>query len=333
MGTRFLFVCLFGWSLISPITAASEPGYVLAVDEFRIYYDLQGEHALPEKHQIDVDENGIPDYIETIAIKLQLASAVFTDVFEYRHPLHSPRYRDTASHIDVVIKTRQGKGSAGDAVTRSRANWQGKDLGGALWIHLANDLSSDTLTPAHEVFHLFQNGYTFFKNRWFTEGSARWVEYAFKPGVGSDKPLPLSQAELDALFLQTYSAKSFWRRLARLSEPEKSIFPLSIENEVRPAENSPFPAEGDLHGITFMRTLLEQMDRQDDIAGERWKYSRLDWREVDQKSPRNNEDILCAVFNALDEFVPEENNSELSMFRDFIGAPGRLPCLHNIATP
>jgi len=36
-------------------------------------------------------------------------------------------------------------------------------------------------TPAHELFHLYQYGYALFKQRWYLEGMAKWMETVFKP--------------------------------------------------------------------------------------------------------------------------------------------------------
>ncbi len=94
-----------------------------------------------------------------------------------------------------------------------------------------------TRPPPTKVFHLYQYGYTFFKNRWYLEGTARWAGSG--SATGSDKPgaWPQSSAEIHELFRQAYETASFWRRLVA---------------QVDPGER------------TFIKAFLEELDRTDD---------------------------------------------------------------------
>jgi len=314
-------------TLLSACAESRDPGYMYPVNEFRIFYDLEGSDALPEKNQVDRNDNSIPDYVENIANRLVIASSVFTDQFMLQHPLSSERYRNQATYIDVVIKTRDGNGSAGDAITRSRADWGGESIPGALWIHLSTDLSEDTLTPPHELFHLFQNGYTMFKNRWFTEGTARWVQYAFEPGTGSEKRLPGSDDELNEFFDRTYSARFYWRRLFRLLNPDLTKIDLNIST-LSSLEGYPeIGGIGQLYGINFMRGLLQHLDQQDDIAAKERELPRYRWGETLQKSSVNNPYIVCAILKTITE---QSNNSvqPVEELSSFIGALRRVEGLN-----
>jgi hypothetical protein len=295
-----------------------DPGYMYPVQEFRIFYDLEGPDALPAKNQVDSDGDKIPDYVENMAYRL----------FKVRHPLESERYRDQATHIDVVIRKRDGNGSAGDAVTRSRADWGGSNITGALWISLSTDLSDDTLTPAHELFHLFQNGYTMFKNRWFTEGTARWVQYAFEPGTGSEKTLPDSPEELQALFERTYSARFYWRRLFRLVNPELVEFSLESPGQVPPEPYPEISGAGDLYGVAYMRTLLERLDEMDNIAARKRGLPQHKWEEELQKSPDNNPFIVCAMLKSINDekHAMETPDGELPGFIRTLASVDSLDC-------
>jgi hypothetical protein len=73
----------------------------LVVDEFRIYYSLSGEDALPDV--ADVNRNSIPDRIDNIALQLVTARKLFVDVLKLRHPLQGPRYKDQAKFIEVHV--------------------------------------------------------------------------------------------------------------------------------------------------------------------------------------------------------------------------------------
>ena len=59
-----------------------------------------------------------------------------------------------------------------------------------LTIDIDRDIGTRNLTPAHELFHAFQNGYTLFKNAWYTEGTARWAENAFREEPPANKTPP-----------------------------------------------------------------------------------------------------------------------------------------------
>ncbi|MFT5718635.1 MAG: hypothetical protein ACI9T7_002842 [Oleiphilaceae bacterium] len=65
----------------------------------------------------------------------------------------------------------------------------------------------------HELFHLYQNGYTFFKNRWYTEGTARWSELVMSGHIGRGEELPKTTIQKEELFNKSYGANKFWNEL------------------------------------------------------------------------------------------------------------------------
>ncbi|MDO9140648.1 MAG: hypothetical protein Q7U38_10010, partial [Methylobacter sp.] len=131
---------------------------VYSVGEFRIFYTLEGIHALPIEQREDQNNNGIPDYIEHLALKLQAAAVLYTDVFGFTHPLASKRYQGKARYLDVHVLTMEDKGSVGDEVTKFRYQKLKDKTDHVLIIKLANNLRDQTMTPPHELFHVFQNG-------------------------------------------------------------------------------------------------------------------------------------------------------------------------------
>ncbi|MFN9913189.1 MAG: hypothetical protein ACK53L_11425, partial [Pirellulaceae bacterium] len=73
------------------------------------------------------------------------------------------------------------------------------------------------LTPAHEVFHLIQNSATYFKNRWYTEGTARWSERGLGVGgnalANTSSVWPPAADDLPSLLLSSYEAADrYWRQ-------------------------------------------------------------------------------------------------------------------------
>ena len=187
----------------------------LSVDEFRIRYATEGPDALADS--TDANGNGVPDVIDDLVIQLTTARSVYVDVLGLRHPLRQPRYR-LAGAINVsVMAMAQGNGLAFDEV--SRENPQDSAGGGdcALSFAINSHLQpSRNITPAHELFHLFQYGYAMFKTRWYLEGMTRWMETAFVDNSAVDRDaLRTRYARCEDVFASPLSASPYWRMKAR----------------------------------------------------------------------------------------------------------------------
>jgi hypothetical protein len=137
----------------------------LIVDEFWIYYTLSGEDALPDA--VDTNDNSIPDRIDNIALQLTTARYIFNEVLKLRPPLESPRYKGDAKFIDIHVGSPpfspgEGKttGSAGDAAVNYYRLTDPDEGVRVLSIDIMNTLPVKNVTPAHELFHLYQYGYS-----------------------------------------------------------------------------------------------------------------------------------------------------------------------------
>ena len=184
--------------------------HVYIIDNFRIFYTLEGKNAITD--QTDNNKNNIPDIVEDIAIQLGTANKLYSEVFGFVQPAVSRRYKDQINSIDVHIMSSEYKGVSGDGIITYKYRKVKIPATGALTITISNKIKAGNLTPAHELTHSYQNSYTMFKNRWFTEGVARWMEYAFKEGTGKQKKLPDTAYDFEKLLLRTYDAKYFWRQ-------------------------------------------------------------------------------------------------------------------------
>ena len=305
----------YEWSASQPPDSGT-----FTVDRFMFFYDLQGPDALPAGNQVDRDQNGRPDYVENIAARVVAASTIFTESFGMRHPLDSPRYRDKAQWISVRFKVIESNGSAGDAVQHSTRFGDGEQAG-ALQITLSAELRDATQTPAHELFHVFQNGYTMFKQRWYTEGTARWSEYVLKEGTGSRKPLPTSASEIEEILQQTYSTKTLWRRLAYILDSNDGVFNIPDNVDVRPLGYEPVVEDNRIYGYHFIRRFLEHLDIMDDIASRNMGLPKYDWPEETQKSAASNHYLLCALSETITSGeVPEKRREEVQLFLAAIDA-------------
>ncbi len=293
------------------------------VEEFRIFYTLTGHDALPDP--TDSNENGVPDKVENIAIQLVVARSVYVDAMKLQHPLQSLRYKDKAKFIDVHVArmpldpgAKKVNGQAGDGIINY--NRTGDPEGGfpVLTIDISNDLAFDNLTPAHELFHLFQYGYTMFKNPWFLEGMARWAEFALRKGAGQAGHLPRDKQELAELFSAEYEASKFWYTVAALSDPRGR---LSISSNLRRTTyigTRQRVIEDDiLFGTDFMRQLLERLGEADDAVTEERALKPFEWKESQQRLPENNTHIWAATVDVIREYA--RRSPELKMMLRTIG--------------
>jgi hypothetical protein len=167
-------------------------------------------------------------------------------------------------------------GIAGDAIVNYHRDNDPPEGVEVLTIDLSTRLAARNLSPAHELFHLFQNGYTLFKTPWYYEGVARWSEDLLRAGVGEAGELPASAADLEKLFKLSYGASRFWHR--------------------------PIVEDNTFHGARFLKALLEELDREDDVASRDGKLNSLDWPEARQRAAENNRYIWSAVIAACRRF-------------------------------
>lgn len=275
----------------------------LARDEFRIYYSLEGKDALPAAGRTDTDGDGVPDKIQDLALQLVVARRMYADVMGLRHPFQSPRYRGRVRFFDVNVLEITNRGTAGDAIVNYHRPSDPPEGVEVLSIDIDRDLDARNLTPAHELFHEFQNGYALFKNSWYTEGTARWAEYAFREGAGIGGQLPQAWPEVERLFGQRYEASNFWNALARAADAEgrlrvpQSLIALRYSGDARPIIE-----DERLYGTALIRALLEELDRRDDVASQEAGLDPLDWPETRQRAPENNRFIWEAVTTACRGF-------------------------------
>lgn len=283
--------------------------------EFRIFYTLQGENALPKENQIDLNNNNIPDYIENITQRLKVTHDVFTKLLGFKDPLKSKRYQET-KFVDIhVLKSENS--SAGDAIVTFDYKYF-KSNEKVVSMKIRNDLDKDTMTPSHEYFHLLQNSYTMFKNRWYTEGTARWSEKVFEKGTGErDNKLPSAINELEELFTKTYDTKGFWRKLAYECDTNNGIFKNTLNLKTNVPNYPNLIEDNRINGYEFMRVFLENLDIQDNIASKKRGLNEFDWDEKEQiKNEENNVYILIALKNTLKKIC--NKNEEITQFTNLI---------------
>jgi hypothetical protein len=252
---------------------------VKVVNHFRIFYSLTGRDALPNARQVDKNNNNVPDFIDEIGVKLGQADRFFMHRVKLRPPLMSRRYRGKAKYIDINVL---------DFSTHKKGSKNGVAYDGTPYFDrsIANQISSKVITMdvastvrfqsnsiEHELFHLYQNGYTFFKNRWYTEGTARWSELIMSKRLGNVDSLPKTTKDKEALFNKTYKANGFWNKL--IEEVDKKST-----------------------GIRFINVFLNLLDEVDNEVAKVRGLNDTYWKESEQRSKQNNDYIWEAGLSA-----------------------------------
>jgi hypothetical protein len=290
-------------------------------DEFRVFYTLKGVNALPDL--TDHNLNGIPDRVEDVATQLVAAREIYSGVMGMTPPLQSPRYAK-ATAINVFLVSMGAGGGAADEVINYSAS--GNDEGRCvLRINLHNGNPSTNVSPAHELFHLYQWGSSMFKQTWFMEGTARWSEHALLAAPAPEQPLPKDEAALKRDFLaQVYAAGPVWNRLAVLLDPAgrlnlpPSLLALTYLDGRKVAQDD------ELHGAAFMKALFLEMGNASLSIARREGWQAYRWQEADQRNTAFDKDILHAILVVARRQIKERGvkSAELEAFLQLIGKYG-----------
>lgn len=271
-------------------------------DEFRIIYAANGHHALANVG--DVNENGIPDRVEDTATQMIAARRIYSEAIGLKHPLSMPRYARVKSVDVFLLNMKRGNGLAYDKAINYRLGFDGDDGQCILRIDIRNSLPNLNVTPAHELFHLYQYSYSMFKARWFLEGTARWAEYAIRSGSGPQIPLPATRkAVQDQVFSETYRASGLWNRLTAITDPVGRLrLPEDLAGMTY-VDGSPVIHDDILHGSAFIRAVFEELESLSASVSSRNGWSRYNWEEADQKSLAHYEEIFDAVIRPLQRSI------------------------------
>ena len=286
------------------------------VDKFRFHYTTMGNNSLDNIK--DINNNNIPDIIENTAIQLTLAKHIIEQSFGLINPLKNKRYKDKVKFIDIHFIDMKYSGDSGDGIIKYNYKSFNEPSSPVLSITLSNKLKTENLTPVHELFHTYQNGYTYFKTRWFTEGTSRWFEYGFKKGVGKEAKLPTTLSQLNELVNKTYDAKLFWNRITHLCN--KKITNFKLDKKILKTKyigyKTPVIEDTKLYGYRFIHKLFINLAKQDKIAFQERKLKRANWKESEQQSYKNNRYILQAIIMTIDEMNCK--NKEIQNFKKLV---------------
>lgn len=271
--------------------------------EFRILYSnlKNSPHFIPD--QTDLNKNKVPDYVENIAIQASATTQALT-ALGFMHPLQSPRYKDQAKSIDITIKAIPGNGLAYELPQISKAAKQLNQQQCALNIVIRHNLENFPGTWSlitHELFHLYQYGYTQFKNPWYLEGMTNSLERLIRKNVGNKhtQRLPQSTSELKKqVFSVPYN--HMWHRLGFLAQQNKGKLPL--KNTLLQA----YYSNGDkvfrddvFYGWLFIRKFLENAQARSLKISQSEGLEPYNWPEARQRSVENNVVLLHELQNTM----------------------------------
>lgn len=253
--------------------------------------------------------------LDDLERQLVVADVLYRDVLGLTRPLLMPRYQ-RANFIMVILRDDQTRGGlAYDEVVRSST---------APDCHIRMSLGGEVnaalnVTPAHELFHLYQNAHMMFKQAWVHEGLARWSETLLRGGVQKGHPLPATIEALETVMQEGYDAALFWQRLFYLIDSQGDISIPGEAQDKRYHDGSQVIAATALYGSAFLPQLFSSLNEAGVVLAHQEQWPVYGWAEADQRSLRHNEAILSAVHHAVSTYMPiADQPDELRAFMQLI---------------
>lgn len=282
--------------------------------QFRFFFTCNGNQYSPAD-LTDSDTDGIPDYIIHILHQLLVAYTILVEALGFRDLLTDGIFHTQgARYIDVYLNDiAVERGLASATVYDSSPNiLLNTDFNGkSLKLVLHRGLHAGTVTPAHELLHLFQFSYVPFNNMWFMEGLARWGQRLMQTGNAKMEPLPATPVALETLFKKWHDAEFFWNRLAALCSIQ-GYFTLPAR-----LTDCEIPVNTAWTDGAFMRVFLQQCESN--VAqmlieqDSRDLPSHGNWSREEKRSANNNRFILKAILEAINIIAPPPH-PELNAF-------------------
>lgn len=275
---------------------------------FRIFYTLQGQHAISDV--TDLNHNKIPDYVEDTMRHIQLADFIFKNIIGLKEPLKTKRY-EKVEYIDIHllnIKNPQHLGRAVDTIFMFKRPNNIKTTQ-SLSIDLRPNLEGRTFTPIHELFHIYQNGYNMMKNRWLVEGLARIAQRAFGyyqlTNAGSPG-LPKNKEQRDRLYSKSYDAFFFWNELMYRLYGKTQIKYKNKILDAKYVDGRYILNDFTMHGFQFLHQFMSELELLEREIEKIKGISPYQWSINEQLSSSNNRYIWLAIKNTILKYHPNK---------------------------
>lgn len=270
-----------------------------------VIYDATGEAA--PQNPADLNANGVPDIVEDIATQVNAARELFHGELNFPDPLKSERFKGVTSiEIDIQSKERMtrdnGKSFTGMAYSKVRKNSKHNPNEQALHFRIANTVDPrKNSAPTHEYFHLIQYSSTYFQNKWFLEGMARWSQDAVSkinkyPDGKNVAQILNNETEEEQLFRKSYGASKFlWYPLAVNMNDKVTISP-KLVNKYRYVNGSRVFHDDVFYGPNVMLKTLQVMKANEEFAATSEQFANVnEWRQKGRGDARNNKIIMDCV--------------------------------------
>lgn len=267
---------------------------------FRVWYATKGKHKIKSFEE----DNGLSNSSEIISdLLLQLHSAdkYFSNELGLTQPLLKNRYSQ-AEFIDVhLIKMDRGNGVAFDEVIAEKTYADAVSFSCGIKMRLNKDLDfTQNVTPAHELFHLYQYSNSMFKVGWYLEGMARWIEQAFVGPVESDLN-SFGSNSCSSVYKESYSASRYWKDLARRKKSKDILLSKDLSELKYSNGQSVFKVGVFIDG-SIIQTIFESLEKESlrlSVVNDLPLYS---WPEKIQRSSFFN-DQICTVVEEISSFA------------------------------
>ena len=278
-------------------------------DEFLIYYTNtpSSPHYVLQR---DLNHNQIPDYVEDVARQAIASRDVFS-LAGFKHPLQSERYKNQAQAISIFIKNMKGNGIAYEVVSKY-SNLKTKSvMPCSLSIHISNHLTDFPgnywTTVSHEFFHLYQYGYSQFKQSWYLESLANWAERGLRVDVNSQTKklahLPQNVTDLEQqIFQQSYH--QLWRRYFYLNPNDVLKIPNRLYLQKYVNGQTIFKDQF-WYGTSFVKGFLNTLEQRSNTISDAKQWPRYQWQESAQKDPHFN----CVILQAYQQQLQKQQHS------------------------
>ncbi|WP_353172486.1 hypothetical protein [Acinetobacter rudis] len=313
--------CLTSTSTLPSVDSVYKSG------KFRIYYNSNPANENYLVDRTDLNSNGIPDYVENMAIQANATTEALTHL-GFTHPLESNRYKGVAQYIDIHLIKQTGNGVAYE-MAQNFVNKAIKEGKCSLTIHIRNNLNDFPgdyvqgspenywTIATHEIFHLYQYGSNQFKGGWYLEGMTYLMERLLREGSQGGSgltKLPASQAQMESA-VYTVPFNQLWHRLAVLSD--NSNGQLNLPSELlnrRYIDGSKVFKDEKLKGHMFIKKALENMELKTDHLSAINGWDKHNWAEANQISPLNRPHMLKVIQETMYQFGMNKTQEE----KDFL---------------
>lgn len=307
MSGRASDICNNSTALLGNIESVYKSG------KFRIYYSKNPSSPDYLTDMTDQNSNNIPDYVENIAIQANATTDALT-YLGFTHPLESERYKGVAEYIDIHVNLSSGNGLAYEGVT-NYINKINKENKCTLILQVRKNLENfpaNWATVAHEIFHLYEYGYSQFKEGWYIESMAKWSENVLRAEQLNEGTVELPKT-INELNNSVYGVEynQLWYRLAYLSDSSTGqlVLPSELLNRTYINGSKVFKNEI-FKGHSFMKKVLENFKLKSDQISFQNNWNPHRWSESAQLNTSNRAYMLDAIQETMLQFGMNRTTEE-----------------------